>query len=96
MATYLVLNLIVIVIVVIALRVKFKKPSKPWMLTFFSLMILTAIFDNVIINLGIVAYDETKLLGAYLGSAPIEDFFYAVLAAVLMPVLWNKLGGSND
>lgn len=50
---------------------------------------LTAIFDNVIIGTGIVAYDEDKLLGLKILYAPIEDFAYAAVALVLVPSLFN-------
>lgn len=96
MATYLVLNLIVIGLVVFALRIRPHKPSRPWTIALIGLLVLTAIFDNVIISLGIVGYDPTKLLGIYVGLAPVEDFFYAVLAVLLVPVLWNKIGASHD
>ena len=54
------------------------------------MLTLTAVFDNVIIGTGIVAYDETKLLGLKLGFAPIEDFAYTVVALVLVPVLYER------
>lgn len=50
---------------------------------------LTAIFDNVIIGTGIVAYDEEKLLGIKILYAPIEDFAYTAVALVLVPSLFN-------
>lgn len=50
---------------------------------------LTAIFDNVIIGTGIVAYDEEKLLGLKILYAPIEDFAYTAVALVLVPSLFN-------
>ena len=50
---------------------------------------LTAIFDNVIIGTGIVAYDEDKLLGLKILYAPIEDFAYTAVALVLIPSLFN-------
>jgi lycopene cyclase domain-containing protein len=53
------------------------------------------VFDSFIVSLGIVAYDHTKLLGLSIGSAPIEDFFYAILAGFMIPLLW-KLTGRYD
>lgn len=50
---------------------------------------LTAIFDNVIIGTGIVAYDEDLLLGVKILYAPIEDFAYTAVALVLVPSLFN-------
>ena len=60
-------------------------------LTFAALMMfaLTAIFDNVIIGTGIVAYDDDLLLGIKILYAPIEDFAYTAVALVLVPSLFN-------
>ena len=55
------------------------------------LLIATAIFDNVIIAAGIVAYDRALISGVYIGSAPVEDFAYAIAAIVLLPCLWTLL-----
>ncbi|WP_336854193.1 hypothetical protein [Sinomonas albida] len=53
------------------------------------LLVLTAIFDNVMIALGLFAYRAGSLSGMMLGRAPLEDFAYPVAAAVLLPVLWS-------
>ena len=60
-------------------------------LTFAALVMftLTAIFDNVIIGTGIVAYDDDLLLGIKILYAPIEDFAYTAVAVVLVPSLLN-------
>ena len=50
---------------------------------------LTAVFDNVIIGTGIVAYDDELLLGVKILYAPIEDFAYTAVALVLVPSLFN-------
>ena len=57
------------------------------------LVALTAVFDNVIVGSGIVAYDPAKILGVRLGVAPVEDFSYAIVAALALPALWVLLGG---
>ncbi|HEY4269659.1 MAG TPA: lycopene cyclase domain-containing protein [Galbitalea sp.] len=57
------------------------------------LLIFTAIFDNVMIGIGLVGYDRQLISGVFIGSAPIEDFAYAVAAAVLLPSLWALLPG---
>jgi hypothetical protein len=36
-----------------------------------------------------VAYDPAKILGIMVGFAPVEDFAYAIVAIVLVPVIWN-------
>lgn len=68
------------------------KPDRAWWMTLGVLIILTAIFDSVIIWADIVDYDPTKILGLYAIQAPIEDFFYAILAVVIVPALWKLFG----
>ena len=92
MATYLILNLLFILAVYFVARIKLRKPSKAILVTLIVLITLTAVFDNVIVGLSIVDYDPSKILGIYVGYAPIEDFMYAVLAVMLVPIVWRKLG----
>lgn len=93
--TYLLLNILFIAIVCFITRIKPQRPSRALVVTFIILMVLTAIFDNLIVGLSIVGYDPGKILGILLGFAPIEDFMYAVLAVLLVPVLWHKLGSTH-
>lgn len=53
---------------------------------------LTAIFDNVMIAVGLVGYSPSRISGAFVGIAPLEDFAYAVAAVILLPSLWMLLG----
>ncbi len=55
------------------------------------LLILTAVFDSVIVGTGLVAYDSSLTLGVYIGQAPIEDFAYTVVAGLGLPALWVLL-----
>jgi lycopene cyclase domain-containing protein len=55
------------------------------------LLLVTAAFDNVMIGVGLVGYDPAKISGAFIGIAPLEDFAYALAAAVLLPSLWILL-----
>ena len=56
------------------------------------LLVLTAVFDNVMIAIGLVGYDEARISGAFVGIAPLEDFAYALAAVFLLPSLWLLLG----
>jgi lycopene cyclase domain-containing protein len=56
------------------------------------LLLLTAVFDNVIIGVGLVDYSEEHISGLRLGVAPIEDFSYSIAAVLLLPALWVLLG----
>lgn len=92
MATYLIVNVVFLLIVMLMLRVKPVLPSRAAMITLAMLLVLTAIFDSMIIAFDIVGYDQAQILGIYIGRAPIEDFFYALMAAIVVPTLWNSLG----
>ena len=51
-------------------------------------LVMTAVFDNIMIGVGLVGYNATKISGAFIGIAPLEDFAYAVAAVILLPSLW--------
>ncbi|MEO0024723.1 MAG: hypothetical protein RL196_1164 [Actinomycetota bacterium] len=53
------------------------------------LLIATAIFDNLIVGFGIVAYDPSKICGLFIGVVPIEDFCYSIAAVWLVPAVWR-------
>lgn len=61
-------------------------------LTLIVLLVFTAVFDNLIIAAGIVAYDPAKISGVFIGIAPIEDFAYTLAAVLVLPTLWGVLG----
>ncbi len=56
------------------------------------LLVMTAVFDNVMIGIGLVAYNESLISGAFIGVAPLEDFAYAIAAVIGLPSLWVLLG----
>lgn len=56
------------------------------------LLILTAVFDNVMIAAGLFWYNPERISGAFIGRAPLEDFAYTVAAVLLLPALWMLLG----
>ncbi|WP_157156671.1 lycopene cyclase domain-containing protein [Diaminobutyricimonas sp. LJ205] len=56
-----------------------------------ALLVLTAVFDNVMIGLGLFAYDPAHTSGLLIGQAPIEDFTYPLAAVILLPALWSLL-----
>lgn len=55
------------------------------------LCVLTAVFDTIMIDVGLYEFDPAKILGLHVWGAPVEDFAYAIAAAVGMPVLWTVL-----
>jgi lycopene cyclase domain-containing protein len=68
----------------------------PVLITLVLLLIVTAVFDNVMIGVGLVGYDRARISGAFIGIAPLEDFAYAVAGALLLPSLWILLEGKGD
>ena len=93
--TYWLLNLAFLAAVaVVAVATALARRGPRWRrvgLALVPLVVLTAIFDNVIVGVGIVAYDPARISGIRIGVAPIEDFSYTVAAVVLLPCLWSLL-----
>ena len=93
MATYIVLNTVYLVAVLAILKWRgLLVWNRSVIVTLLILIVCTAVFDSMIIAAGIVDYDTTKILGVYIGAAPIEDFMYALLAAAIVPALWKGFG----
>ena len=87
---------VVVIVAVVALAAR-RTPK--WIAVLIAagiLIVLTAIFDNVMIGIGLVGYDRARISGIFIGRAPIEDFAYPVAAAVLLPSLWTLLGRKGD
>ncbi|MFE6997646.1 lycopene cyclase domain-containing protein [Microbacterium sp. NPDC057659] len=61
------------------------------------LLVLTAVFDNLMIAAGLFAYaDDERVSGLMIGAAPIEDFAYPLAAVILLPALWGVLRRHDD
>jgi lycopene cyclase domain-containing protein len=54
---------------------------------------LTALFDNLMITGGFMAYNRARISGVLIGAVPIEDFAYPLAALILLPALWLLLPG---
>lgn len=95
MTTYLWLALGVTVPVVVAALVVLVRAGRrallPALTGLVTLLALTVVFDNLIVGTGIVGYDDARILGVRIGVAPIEDFSYAIVAALALPALWTLL-----
>ena len=90
--TYHALNLTFMFIAFVILNLISRK--SPWRAIGFTMLwmlLVTLVFDNVIIGLEIVGYDKTKISGILLGLAPIEDFAYTVVAVLAVSIIWTKL-----
>ena len=93
--TYTLLNIVFLAVVaLVAIVAVVARRSPRWRavgLAALLLLTMTAIFDNVIIGTGLVAYDDSLISGVRIGLAPIEDFAYTVAALVLLPAVWELL-----
>lgn len=93
--TYTLLNIVFLAVVaLVAIAAVVVRRAPRWRAVGLSavlLLALTAVFDNVIIGTGLVAYDDSLISGLRIGLAPIEDFAYTVAALVLLPAVWELL-----
>lgn len=89
--TYMLLNLVFLVVtaaVFIARRPNIR--PKHFFILLSVMLLLTAIFDNLIIHFGVVAYNADTITGWYIWKAPIEDFSYTIAVCLLVPTLMRK------
>lgn len=61
------------------------------LLTAVVLLVLTAVFDNVMIAVGLFDYADAEISGLRIGRAPIEDFAYPLAGVLLLTAVWNLL-----
>jgi lycopene cyclase domain-containing protein len=59
-------------------------------------LVLTAVFDNVMIGVGLFSYNPERILGVKLGLVPVEDFGYPVAAFILLAALWALLRPATE
>lgn len=52
-------------------------------------LVLTAIFDSIMIAAGLFGYAEGTRLGPAVGLAPIEDFAYPIVTVLMVPAVWT-------
>jgi len=89
---YLALNVVFMLMAFVILNVIVRK--SPWKLigwTLFAMCLVTLVFDNVIVGLGIVDYDLTKISGVLLGLVPIEDFAYTIVSVLAVSSIWHLM-----
>jgi lycopene cyclase domain-containing protein len=65
-------------------------------LTALVLVVLTAVFDNVMIALDLFSYPPQHLSGLRIGLAPLEDFAYPVCAAFLVPAIFTLISRRRE
>ncbi len=89
--SYLALALVFVAVTipVMAIAIVTRRPGGRWWLavglTALSLIVLTAIFDSIMIAADLFRFDESSLVGAHVGLAPVEDFAWPLAATILIP-----------
>lgn len=78
-------------LVVTAVAVVRRRPDARWWtataLTVVGLMVLTVVFDSLMVAADLFRYDESQLSGLRLGLAPVEDLAWPLAAGLLLPSL---------
>jgi lycopene cyclase domain-containing protein len=88
--TYLILNVgFTLAALLASLWVLTKSQRRVALIALAPLLLATALFDNLIVGFGIVAYDSSKICGIFVGVVPIEDFCYSLAAVWLVPSIWQ-------
>ncbi len=85
----------VIVTAISARRPRFRERMLASTVTAVALLVLTAVFDNIMIAAGLFTYPSEHLSGLRVGAAPIEDFSYPLCAAFLLPAVYTLLDRSE-
>ncbi|MEW1962869.1 lycopene cyclase domain-containing protein [Microbacterium sp. NPDC077644] len=67
-----------------------------WAAAAFVLLILTAVFDNIMIAAGFFDYREDGISGIRLALMPVEDFLYPIAGSLLLAGVWQLLGGERE
>lgn len=88
---YLLLNVIFLAIASLALLLVPRNRWPAYLVGMLPMIVLTAIFDNLIIAAQIVGYDSSKISGILVGLAPIEDFAYTIAAVLIVPSVWSAM-----
>jgi len=59
-------------------------------------LVLTAVFDNLMIASGLIRYSEQNTSGLRIGLVPIEDFAYPIAGLLMLPALWILFRGRGE
>lgn len=94
--TYLILNVLFTLTLLLFISARTKITKKAWWRALAIVTILTLLFDPIMIALGLFDYSADKILGVTWFGAPIEDLFYALYAACIVPLIWHKLEAKHD
>jgi lycopene cyclase domain-containing protein len=85
-----------VAVVVAAAAAAVRRPGRRWWLCTAAvaavLLVLTAVFDSLMIAADLFRFDESRLLGWHVILAPVEDFAWPLASALALPALWELLG----
>ncbi len=56
-----------------------------------ALLVMTAVFDSLMIAADLFRFDSARLLGVHVIRAPLEDFAWPLASALMLPALWLLL-----
>jgi lycopene cyclase domain-containing protein len=80
-----------VVTAISARRPGFGRRMRASAVTAVALLLLTAVFDNLMIAAGLFTYPPEHLSGLRIGLAPLEDFSYPLCAAFGIPAVLTLL-----
>lgn len=66
-------------------------PLRPTLLAAVVLVVLTLVFDNLMIAAGLFTYADAHISGLRIGLVPIEDLSYPLALVIALPVVWRLL-----
>ena len=89
--SYLLLNGIFLAAAFTALFLVPKNRWPAYLVGLLPMLVITAVFDNLIVASGIVDYDPSKISGILIGAVPIEDFAYTIAAVAIVPSVWSAM-----
>lgn len=78
-------------VVVLVLAARLRRPDRRWWTataaTLVALLVLTIVFDNLMIAADLFRYDDEHTSGLTIGLAPVEDLAWPLAAALGLPAL---------
>jgi len=81
----------VVVAVVAAVRRPDPRRAAAMAVTAMALVVLTIVFDSVMVLADLFRYADAQLVGIRVWRAPIEDLAWPIAAALLLPSVWALL-----
>lgn len=82
--------------VLLAVAARVARPGRRWWVCTGAvavlLLVLTAVFDSLMVAADLFRYDESSLIGLRVLLVPVEDFAWPLASVTLLPALWLLLG----